>query len=303
MSISERKAIFDVPLSTQRYQWVKNKLLELCDVNSVTDFGCGNGRIVYWLKAVPHLTAINFVDIDEVLLDLETDIHMRPGCHEMLFGRHHSTQPLTIKIFHGDVAIPDARLAADCFIMVEVIEHMEKDNLDRAVRTIFGHYQPKHVLVTTPNFEFNVLLNRKPEDANKFRHYDHKFEWTRAQFVDWSTDICTRFSYSVQYYGVGSLPGSEPYGPCTQIAAFSRNNAQIQSNLEKDLVCFDAMLDKLNVRENVSEWKIDPKQNKISQLWEFKISGGDPKSFEEPTSFDWNLENEPIETNDKMDQD
>jgi hypothetical protein len=46
---------------------------------------------------------------------------------------------------------------------------------------IFGHLQPNVVVVTTPNCEFNVLF----PGLKKFRHYDHKFEWTRAEFQTW----------------------------------------------------------------------------------------------------------------------
>jgi hypothetical protein len=46
---------------------------------------------------------------------------------------------------------------------------------------IFGYLQPKVVVVTTPNCEFNVLF----PDLKRFRHYDHKFEWTREEFQSW----------------------------------------------------------------------------------------------------------------------
>jgi len=47
---------------------------------------------------------------------------------------------------------------------------------------VFGQLSPKVVIVTTPNVEFNVLF----PDLKGFRHYDHKFEWTRAEFEEWS---------------------------------------------------------------------------------------------------------------------
>ena len=47
--------------------------------------------------------------------------------------------------------------------------------------TVFGQLSPKVVIVTTPNVEFNVLF----PGLKGFRHYDHKFEWTRAEFQEW----------------------------------------------------------------------------------------------------------------------
>lgn len=46
---------------------------------------------------------------------------------------------------------------------------------------VFGYMTPVAVIVSTPNSEFNPLL---PGLAG-FRHSDHKFEWTRAEFQSW----------------------------------------------------------------------------------------------------------------------
>lgn len=291
-SIPKQRSVFDVPLSYQRYCWVERFLKERTDIKSVSDLGCGNGRMIHWIKSVPHINRVNFIDKDDVMLEYESDIHMRPNIHEMLFGRENSYEPLNIRIFHGDISIPDQRLSSDCFTMIELIEHMLPEDLDRSVRTVFGFYQPKYVVVTTPNFEFNHLLNREPNQTAKFRHHDHKFEWTRSQFVEWSNHIMQHYPYHAEFDGVGTLPSSEPYGPCTQIAAFSRSDNHIQNQLERDLSCFDALLDKLNVRERVLESQIDYKQKKISLLNEFTVKGRDPKDFkEEPIeSFDWSLD-------------
>lgn len=61
------------------------------------------------------------------------------------------------------------------------IEHLEPDILDSVPKVVFGQLSPKVVIVTTPNVEFNVLF----PDLKGFRHYDHKFEWTRAEFQEW----------------------------------------------------------------------------------------------------------------------
>ena len=48
---------------------------------------------------------------------------------------------------------------------------------------------PNFVILTTPNKEFNIYFVMK----NKFRHADHKFEWTREQFINWSYKICKKY--------------------------------------------------------------------------------------------------------------
>jgi hypothetical protein len=54
----------------------------------------------------------------------------------------------------------------------------------------------------------------------QFRHYDHKFEWTKEQFIQ----ICKKFShkcgYNIEFDGVGYF--NELYGFSTQICYFSK---------------------------------------------------------------------------------
>lgn len=71
--------------------------------------------------------------------------------------------------------------------MLEVIEHIDPEDLELVSKTIFGLYQPKTVILSTPNAEFNVNFpNLKyGTEQSIFRHWDHRFEWTRAQFNEW----------------------------------------------------------------------------------------------------------------------
>ena len=50
------------------------------------------------------------------------------------------------------------------------------------------------------------------------RHRDHRFEWTRAEFQEWATEIAARFGYAVRFVPVG--PQDEKLGPPTQMAIF-----------------------------------------------------------------------------------
>ncbi|MBP2356771.1 hypothetical protein JOF29_007881 [Kribbella aluminosa] len=57
--------------------------------------------------------------------------------------------------------------------------------------------------------------------AGKYRHPDHRFEWTRAEFRTWSTQVADRYGYSVEFRPVG-LDDPE-VGPPTQLAVFARS--------------------------------------------------------------------------------
>lgn len=61
------------------------------------------------------------------------------------------------------------------------IEHLTLADVERFSEVVFGYMTPVAVIVSTPNSEFNPLL----PGLTGFRHGDHKFEWTRAEFRSW----------------------------------------------------------------------------------------------------------------------
>ena len=53
-----------------------------------------------------------------------------------------------------------------------------------------------------------------------FRHPDHRFEWTRAQFRAWAQAVADQYGYAVRFEPVGDEdPGA---GPPTQLAVLHR---------------------------------------------------------------------------------
>ena len=60
------------------------------------------------------------------------------------------------------------------------IEHLEPV-LSQFPHSLFGVLNPKVVILTTPNADFNVLF----PDLTRFRHWDLKFEWSRVEFKSW----------------------------------------------------------------------------------------------------------------------
>jgi hypothetical protein len=84
-------------------------------------------------------------------------------------------------------------------------------------RVLFEFAKPRTVIVTTPNVEYNVRFETLP--AGKFRHRDHRFEWTRAQFRDWASAVAERFGYDIRFLPVG--PEDAELGAPTQMGVFS----------------------------------------------------------------------------------
>jgi hypothetical protein len=102
---------------------------------------------------------------------------------------------------------------------VEVVEHLDPPRLAAFERNLFQFARPAHVVVTTPNSEYNVKWASLP--AGTFRHHDHRFEWSRAEFEEWARTVAGRAGYSVRFAPVG--PVDEVAGPPTQMAVFSRS--------------------------------------------------------------------------------
>ena len=114
----------------------------------------------------------------------------------------------------------DQRLSGfDAAAAVEVIEHLDPPRLAAFERVVFEHARPRTVIVTTPNSEYNALFPTLP--SGHFRHQDHRFEWTRAQFADWAGETASRFGYSVRFLPVG--PEDAALGAPTQMGVFSQS--------------------------------------------------------------------------------
>jgi hypothetical protein len=98
-----------------------------------------------------------------------------------------------------------------------VIEHLDAPRLAAFERVLFEAARPKTVVVTTPNAEYNVKFETL--SAGKFRHKDHRFEWTRKEFADWAARVAERFGYGVRFLPVGEEDAQ--VGPPTQMGVFS----------------------------------------------------------------------------------
>jgi hypothetical protein len=59
--------------------------------------------------------------------------------------------------------------------------------------------------------------------AGRFRHRDHRFEWTREQFETWAVRVAERFGYAVRFAPVGAI--DEEVGSPTQMGIFTRATA------------------------------------------------------------------------------
>ena len=124
-----------------------------------------------------------------------------------------------VDLLHGSLIYRDARLEGfDAAALIEVIEHVEPSRLESLAMVVFGHARPSSVVVTTPNAEYNVRFESLT--AGKYRHTDHRFEWTRAEFENWAQGVADAHGYRVEFFPLGELDAE--VGAPSQMGVFER---------------------------------------------------------------------------------
>lgn len=177
----------------------------------VLDLGCGEGRLLRKLIAERQFTEIVGLDVSARALDVAES--------RLQLDRLPPAQRARLRLLHGSLMYRDDRLSGfDAAAVVEVIEHLDPPRLRAFERVVFEAARPLTVVVTTPNAEYNTQWPSLP--AGRFRHQDHRFEWTRAECRAWATGVAARYGYAVTFRSIGD--DDEVVGPPTQMAVFTR---------------------------------------------------------------------------------
>ena len=175
----------------------------------VLDLGCGEGKLLRALFEDREFEEIVGLDVSHRLLGIARRRLRLDDLPENQRGR--------VRLFQGSLTYRDRRLEGfDAAALVEIIEHLDPPRLAAFERVVFEFARPRAVILTTPNAEYNPLFENLP--AGRFRHGDHRFEWTREEFGAWSEGVCGRYGYKVRFLPVGvEDPAS---GPPTQMGVF-----------------------------------------------------------------------------------
>jgi 3' terminal RNA ribose 2'-O-methyltransferase Hen1 len=199
-------------LNDQRHATVL-AALKASGSRSVLDLGCSEGRFLKHLLDDRQFDRIVGLDVSMQAL--------QRAAQRLTYDRMPPKQKERIELIHGSLIYRDSRLAGfDAAAVIEVIEHLDPPRLSAFERVLFEFARPKTVVLTTPNREYNVVWESLP--AGEFRHVDHRFEWSRAEFEAWAQKVATTHNYSVRFLGVG--PEQIHIGSPTQMAVFERQN-------------------------------------------------------------------------------
>ena len=206
----ERRLEQGLSLNDQRMARVAS-VVESLAASSLIDLGCGEGRLLKQVLPIKSLARVTGMDVSHRSLEVARDRLKIDRLPQVLQDK--------LTFLHGSLVYRDARFEGyDVATMVEVVEHLHESRLAMFTRVVFEFAKPKAVVVTTPNVEYNVRFLSLP--ADRYRHADHRFEWTRAQFEAWAQSQADQFGYTVQFEAIGE---SDPFvGPPTQMALFRR---------------------------------------------------------------------------------
>jgi 3' terminal RNA ribose 2'-O-methyltransferase Hen1 len=202
-----------LPLALQRHGAVL-AALRSAGAQRVVDLGCGAGALLPALLAERSFTEVVGVDVSARALEVAS--------RRLRLDRMPERQRERIRLLHSGLTYTDARLRGyDAAVLMEVVEHLDPDRLPALEHAVFGAAAPTTVVVTTPNAEYNVRYPDLPPGA--YRHRDHRFEWTRQEFADWTAAVAQRYGYGVRLLGVGE--DDPEVGTPTQLAVLTRSAA------------------------------------------------------------------------------
>lgn len=187
--------------------------LKASNAKKVIDLGCGEGKLIRMLLKEKQFENITGMDVSYTELS---------KCKERLHWDEMSPrQKERIQLFQGALTYQDKRLEGfDAAAIVEVIEHLDENRLKSFERVVFECAQPKTIILTTPNGEYNVLFENM--EADTIRHTDHRFEWTRKEFETWANRVAETNNYGVEFLPIGAE--EDNVGAPSQMAIFRYGN-------------------------------------------------------------------------------
>lgn len=188
-------------LNEQRYAMITEKVSELVP-RIVVDMGAGEGKLSARLANISSLQKLYSVDPSVAAI------------HKMNKRFADEQQAVAPTVKWGSLYYEDADFkGADVFILCEVIEHINEERLPQIMALITETYKPKHIVITTPNAEYNRVY-----ELDEMRHDDHRFEWSREQFQAWCAHVAP--SYTPQFFGIGEA--HVQYGTPTQMCVLTK---------------------------------------------------------------------------------
>lgn len=208
----EKEVPVKVRLNDLRYEKIIDYINNLRNKESIVDFGSGEGKLSLRLGFINGIKEILAVEPSEsaTLKALKRFEKAKQKENFIL------PTPIMGSLFYYDERLKQK----DVMILCEVIEHIDEYRLPKIMETILKDYQPRVLIITTPNREYNQVYDMGEE----YRHPDHRFEWTREEFNEWCKKQNNAGYYDLTFDGIGEE--HELFGFSTQMCLFYRKERE-----------------------------------------------------------------------------
>jgi len=185
----------------QRVDWVFSQLqaLNLTGQNRVVDIGCDGGKFILALLERYKENGLQ----PPQFIGIEPNRESRSWARKRL-----SKKSITVSYGALGYELPPEAVDADVYLLIEVIEHLPEREYLSALKLLIKS-NPKCVLISTPNVEYNALWDLK----YAYRHWDHKFELTRNEFKQIIQSVA-KDCYDYTFHDIGRIDAK--LGPLTQ---------------------------------------------------------------------------------------
>jgi len=189
----------------RRHEWIINTIVGLqpeprisnpTPVLTIIDYGCSSGKLSrQLLTAFPHggkASDLRLYAVDVTREEVATRIWRHRSLARATFVRSNLLYPVKLleQLIHDSdqtrATTNHQKPEIDVLVLTEVIEHLEPNGRAALVSIIADTLRPKCILVTTPNWAYNVHIPKLC--ANGFRHSDHRIEFDQA---DWQREVVT----------------------------------------------------------------------------------------------------------------
>lgn len=174
----------------------------------VVDYGCANGKLSLLIndrlkKMNGKEFTINSYDINDRAYD------------KLKYVKNINFYQMNLLVPNFNI-IPDR---VDVLILSEIIEHFDKDDRQQILYKIVESINPKYVILTTPNKEYNSILG-VPD--GEFREKTHKIEFTKDEYINEIENYYIKNDYLEATYSFDENKEiiSGPLGGATFISIF-----------------------------------------------------------------------------------
>ena len=179
----------------QRYKFIESHVSFSSDI---IDFGCGEG--FYVKKLLPQLSPQNKYiawDADpEELVKVKYFKEKNQQYTNLIIPESQEELFRFIKDTKNDFSLKPIILIS------EVFEHIEPSEAIELLKKIKLNINFSYMIITTPDVGFNIHYS--PDGEINMRHHDHKYEYTKEEFVNVISSIFDPI-YKKSFHQVGDI--------------------------------------------------------------------------------------------------